>query len=188
MIVSQTEIDLCIADVLKNYGSNMRQFLDDDGKEIQEIIIRYIREGFLCLNLLQEDDPVWRNNKIPSLYKLSEYIHRVSAGEHDENICWISIAMSLHHCSNGFGRYHFEHLIQRDFNHIRLMIYAAQRVWKSSGYDTTQLLRESLEKMRLSIPEFDRKLSLLSDSQNERFQKSAIQIRKILKGASVSRL
>ena len=188
MMISQTEIDLYIADVLKKYDSKTRQFLDDDGKEIQEIIIRYIQKGLLRLNLLSEDDPVWKNNKNPTRYKLGEYVHRVSAGEHDEEICWIAIAMTLYHSGRSFGRNHFEHLVQQDFNHIRLMIYAAQWVWNSSGYDTTGLLRESLEKMRLNIPEFDRKLSLLGDSKNKRFQESAIQIRKILDGASLRHL
>jgi hypothetical protein len=184
MMINQTEIDLYIADVLKNYGSNSRQFLDEDDKEIQEIIIGYIRKGLLRLNLLSEDDPVWKNDKKTTLYKLGEYLERASVERHDSEICWIAIAMRLYYCSNDFGRHHFEHLIQQDFNHIYVMVCAAQWVYGSSGYDTTGLLRESLEKMRLNIPEFDSKLSLFGNSQNKRFQETAIQIRRVLDGVS----
>jgi hypothetical protein len=184
MIVSQVEIDAHIANVLRKYNGLIIRSVN---QEIQEIIIQYIRKGFLRLNLLSEDDPVWEHNKKPTLHKLGEYIHRVSADEHDEEICWIAIARSLYYCTNDFGRHHFEHLIERDFNHMHLMVGAARRVWEFSGYDTTGLLRESLEKMKFYMPKFDKKLSLLGNSQDKRFQESAIQIRKILKGFSLSR-
>jgi hypothetical protein len=185
MIVSQVEIDTYITDVLEKYNGDIYKSVD---KEIQEIIIKFIRQGLLRLNLLSADDPVWENNKKPTLYKLGEYLHKVSTDRHNEEICWIAIALSLYYCTNGFGRDHFEHLIRQDFNHIYLMMGAARWVWRSSGYDTTGLLRESLEKMRLNIPEFDKKLSLLSNNQDKRFQESAIQISKILAGTSLTRL
>jgi hypothetical protein len=185
MIVSQAEIDAYITDVLRTYNGNISNSSD---KEIREIIIKFIGQGLLCLNLLSEDEPLWENNKKPTLYKLGEYVERVSTDRHNEEICWVAIALSLYYCTNGFGRNHFEHLIRRDFNHIHLMMRAARWVWRSSGYDTTGLLRESLEKMRLNIPEFDGKLSLLSNSPDKRFQESAIQISKILTGTSLARL
>lgn len=154
MPVSETDFDEYLRRELANYESGTFPFPDPI---LAARIAEKLRASLGRLNHLPSDDPFWRGaNSRPTLFKLDTFLKDILRRDSsDDETRWGLIAHALYRCDNDFARDHLLVLTRKDVSNLRWLVAAAIWVARVSGVDTTASLRESLEDLRSTVPDFE---------------------------------